>query len=295
MPGWANLTLVTDSELGQIEPQATSNQSPSPWGATTWTSARAEAKRELKVLIETTFPKVPGVADRILDRHKPDWVFSLISAAYADVTTAAVDDEEEDLALGTIFASASNRLYIGADYQFEGLWIKLLNDVNTVARTLTVKYSGSGTAVFTTVSATDGTSSAGKTFAQAGRVTWTIPSDWQRIRLNGTAAEYFWIELSVDGAITATTAASQVLPIRAPDGLKRVAAYLSLFYILNGLERQAGRPEEWKEKAAWYRTEALKLFDVLKNNGGIPLDMNRDEVVTQAEIQQTAPLRLGRA
>lgn len=292
MPGWAQLTLVTDADLGAIEPQATSAQEPAPWGARTWASARAEAKRELKILVETAFPTVVGAADRILDRHRPSWVFSYIAAAFADITPAAIDDEEEDVALGTIFASANNRLYVGADYQYEGLWVKLLDSLNAVARTLTVKYSGP--AGWTTLTVTDGTSAGSATFAQSGRITWTIPDAWQRIRLNGTGEEYFWVELSVSGAITDTTVASQILPIRAPDGLKRVAAYLSLAYILSGLELQSATPGDWTTKADKYRDRALKLFDLLKTAGGIPLDIHRDESVSQAEIEQTTPIRLRR-
>lgn len=292
MPGWANLTLVTDAELGQIEPQATSSQSPSPWGATTWASARTEAKRELKILIETAFPTIVGVADRILDRHKPDYVFQYVGGAFTDRTTAASDDEAEDLALATIFATASDKLYIGAAYQFDGLFVKMLDSLNAMARTLTVKYSGA--ADWTALSVTDGTASAGKPFAQSGRITWTIPDAWQRRALAGTGEEYFWIELALDAAPTAGTAASQILPIRAPDGLKRVAALLALYYILNGLELQAGKPGDWKEKALRYRKEALDLFQLLKENGGIPLDRNRDEQVSQGERQTYEPIRLRR-
>lgn len=293
MGGWSNLTLVTDAEIGAIEPQAT--LAAAPWGATTWATARGEAKKQLKVLIELAFPTVVGAADRILDRHQPDYVFTLVSSAYTDVTSEAVNDDEEDLDLNVILATSSDKLYIGAAYQFEGLWVKLKDSVNATARTLTVKYSGpSGWA---TVSVTDGTAAtAGKPFGQSGRITWTIPTDWQQIRLaSQTAEEYFWIEVSLSGAPDAGTAASQILPIRAPDGLKRVAALMALHVIFNGLERQAGRPQEWADKAKFYKDEAMALWQLLKENGGIPLDINRDETVSQAEIQETRPVRLGRA
>jgi hypothetical protein len=289
MSGWANLTLVTDADLAAIEPQARANTSPAPWGATTWPTARAEAKRELKILVECAFPKVRGAADRILDRHSPAYVLSYVSGAYADITSAAVDDEEDDVNLTAIFASSANRLYVGADYQFDGIWVKLKDALNAQSRTLTAKYRG-GTG-WTTLAATDGTTA----FASSGRITWTIPSAWQRVRLGPTADEYFWVELSLDAALTSgSTLASQILPIRAPDGLKRVATLLALYYVLNGLERGAGRPEEWKEKADRYRKEALDLFQLLKEGGGIPLDTNRDEVVDQRELEDYTPITLRR-
>jgi hypothetical protein len=292
MPGWAALTLVTDAELGAIEPQAVATAA--PWGARTWSKARAEAKRELKILIETSFGRtVKNPADHVLDVHRPDYAFSLVGGTYADVTSAASDDTEADLALTTVLASTSNRLYLGADYQFEGLFALLTGTRNAVARTLTVKYHGPQG--LTDLEAVDGTAVAGATFGQSGRVTWGIPADWQRQRLGSVADDYFWIELSTDGALTAGVTAAQLLAVRAPDGLKRVAALLSLYYVLNGLERQAGKPKDWQEKATGYREEAIALFQLLKEQGGIPLDTNRDDVIEPAEIIDTTPVRLGRA
>lgn len=293
--GWANLTLVTDAEIAEIEPQARANVSPPPWGATTWPAARAAAKRELKVLVELAFPKVKGAADRILDLFRPDYAFTLIGSTYTDITTLTTSDDEDDVDLTTIFASAANKLYIGADYQFDGLWFDLKDARNALVRTLTVKYSGG--AGFTALTVVDGTAVAGAPFASSGRITWTIPAAWQRRRLaSATAEEFFWIELTLDTALSSgSTKAAQILPIRAPDGLKRVAALLSLSYIMNGLERQSGRPEEWRDKAAAYRTQALDLFQDLKERGGIPLDTDKDETISQAEIVDTTPIRLGRA
>lgn len=297
MPGWANLTLVTDAELGQIEPQCRANQVPYPWGAITWPSQRAEAKRELKIWIELAFPEVVGAADRLLDRHAPDYAYALTGGSSDDVTNEVSDDEEEDLDLSTVFVTvADDRIYIGAAYQFEGLLALLKDSFNAVASTLTVKYSaGSGTGGWKALTVTDGTSSGNATFAQSGRITWTIPSDWQAIRWNGTADEYFWIELSVSAALTAGTALSQLLPIRPPDGIKRVAAYLALYFILNGLAQAAPDPESWQKKADAYWERAQKLFQDLKERGGIPLDRNRDQVVTEGELKTTSPVRIRRA
>jgi hypothetical protein len=181
---WSNLTLVTDADVGAIEPQAVA--SGSPWGAVVWPSARAEAKRELKILIESAFGKtVKNASDRILDLHRPDYVLSYINSAYADITAAAVDRLEDDVNLTTVFANAANRLYVGADYQFDGVSVLMKDALNAQARTLTAKYSGG--AGFAAISgATDGTTSAGATFAQSGRIAWsTIPSTWQR-RLVGS-------------------------------------------------------------------------------------------------------------
>lgn len=290
--GWSGLTLVTDAELGQLEPEATN--SALPWGATTWASQRTEAKRDLKILLEADFPDVPGVADRVIDTWPPDQGFGYTASAYVDYLNELRSDTEIDVPLATIFATfGTDRLYIGTNFEFEGLAVVLKDSVNAAASVLTAKYKGpSG---WTSLSATDGTAAAGATFAKSGRITWTIPTDWQRQTLNGTSEEYFWVELSISAALTAGTKASQILPVRAPDGLKRVTAFLALHHIYNGLAAAAADPERWQKKADMYLTRAAELYDKLKAKAGVWIDLNRDNVITPPEEQASAPLRLGRA
>lgn len=290
--GWSGLSLVTDAELGQLEPEAVSSSS--PWGATTWSSARTEAKKTLKIWLERDFPDVIGVADRVIDKWRADWAFSYVAAAYADLTTALGDDQENDVTLSSVFVTpASDRLYIGAAWEMDGLAILMKDALSAATATLTAKYSGpSGWTAFS--GATDGTSSGGKTFAQSGRITWTMPTDWQAIRHNGTADEFFWIELSVSATLTSGTKVSQILPVRAPDGLKRVAAYLALHHIFTGLAAGAAMPQTWLDRGAAYFTDAKELYDGLKASRAIWLDLNRSNALTQGE-NVSKPVFLGRA
>lgn len=294
MGGWANLTLVTDGDLGSIEPQAISTASPSPWGATTWPKQRARAKTELKVWIEAAFPTVVGAADRILDRHAPDYVFKSVASAVTDITSDAGNDTESDVNLAAIFTTpATDRLYVQARYQFEGLYIAQRATRNANASVLTVKYFGGNG--WTALNVVDGTAASGATLAQSGRVTWPVPSDWQPIQLNGVGDEMFCVEISVSAALTSGTSLSQLLPIRPPDALKSVACYLALHFILQGLAEAAPDVERWQKKADHYWDRARELFTLLKEGGGIPLDINRDQSVSQAELTETTPIRLGRA
>lgn len=278
---WAGLSLVTDLELGQLEPQAVHVDA--PWGHTAWGDQRAEAKRDLKIWLEMDFPEVVGVADRVLDRWAPDYAFGYTAAAYADVTSAASDDTVDDLALAAIFTTAAtDRLYIGAAWGFDGLAAVLTGTRNAVASVLTVKYSGP--AGWTTLTATDGTASTGgATFAQSGRITWTQPTDWQRQRLNGTGDEYFWIELSVSVALTAGVTATQMLGIRPPDGLKRCAAYLTLGHIYNGLAAASPGEERWRMQSDRYFAMAKDLYVGLKAKAGLWIDLDTSGTVGQAE------------
>lgn len=289
--GWSALSLVSDAELGQLEPEAVA--AGGPWGAVTWSSARAEAKRSLKIWLESDFPDVVGVADRVRDTWVPDYVFTYTGGAYTDRTNEARDDEENNLALATALATpGTDRIYIGAAWEFEGLAVLLKDALNAAASVLTAKYSSP--TGWATISATDGTAAAGATFAKSGRLTWTMPTDWQRIRLNGTGDEYYWLELSVSNALTAGTKASQLLPVRGPDGLKRVAAYLALHHILNGLAAGAAQPEFWQTKADNYLKAASDLYGRLKSNSALWLDLNRSNAVTQEE-RVSKPVFLGRA
>lgn len=293
---WAALSLVTDAELGQLEPEATS--STAPWGRTTWASARAEAKRDLKIWLEVDFPNVIGVADKVVDAWAPDYLFGYTGAVYSDVTVAGEDDTESDIVLSTVLATVgSDRLYVGAAWAFDGLKVLGTGTRNANASTLTVKYSGpTAPQTWTSLTISDGTTASGGTacFARSGRITWTQPTDWQRIRLNNTGEEYFWVEVSVSATLTAGTSLTQILPIRAPDGLKRVAGYLSLAHIYNGLAAGSPGEERWRLQGEKYWEMGKSLYAALKNNANLWIDMDVSGTVSQAEVPISVPHILGR-
>lgn len=296
--GWPALTLVTDAELGQLEPEATA--AAAPWGATTWANARAEGKRDLKILLEADFPSVSNVADRVVDTWRPDWVLSYIASSFADITSDAADKDEDDVVLSTVFTTVgTDRLYIGCASEFEALRVLMTGTVNNNASVLSARYSGPAggatPASWPTLMITDGTITSGKTFAKSGRITWTMPTDWQREMLNGMSEAYYWLELTVSATLTAGTVATQILPVRPHDGLKRVAAYLTLAHIFKGLAAQAAEPDQWLERATAYRTDAVDLFGRMKASSAVWLDLNRDEAITPSETQIGKSVFLGRA
>lgn len=291
--GWSGLTLVTDSDLGQLEPETTDPRV--PLGRAVWYDQRAEAKRDLKIWLELDFPDVPGVADRVVDAWKADYVFGYTGGAYTDLTVAAGDDTPGDVAVTDIFTTpSSDRIYIGAAWEFEAVALSLLGAKNAAASVLSVQYAGP--AGWTTLPCVDGTAVGGVSLAQSGRVAWTIPTRWQRQRLNGTGDEYYWVALVVSGALTAGVTASQILAVRAPDALKRCAAYLALYHIYNGLAPGAANPESWQTKADKYLDQAKTLYGALKTHGSLWLDLNRDSAIeeTSGEATIRAPFVLHR-
>lgn len=291
---WGSLTLVTDAEIGYLEPEAVATSA--PWGATTWANQRAQAKNTLQAWIEKTHPDVVGVADLVRDERPPAYAFGYTSAAYTDKTSECANPTESDVLIGAILATpASDRIYIGASSTFDGLSVRV-SSANANASVLTAKY-WNGTA-WTSLSATDGTASSGKAFGQAGRVTWTMPTAWDPRSLNGTSEYFYWVELSVSAALTAGTAASQIVPVMAPLALKSVCAQLALYYILNGLAEQSANPPVWREKAQYYWNRAESEFGEMRDKLGLPIDLNRSGTVTVDETAQartTGRVTLGRA
>lgn len=114
-------------------------------------------------------------------------------------------------------------LYIGAFTPFRGVAVTMSASVNAVASVLSIDYwNGS---IFTAVSGgSDGTASAGKTFAQTGNITWTVPTDWtkallpqavnpaltaaqanQAINTDDGRVPRFWARFSVSATLSANT------------------------------------------------------------------------------------------
>lgn len=293
--GWSALTLVTDAELGSLEPECTNGH----WKTTTWPNQRAEAKRDLKIWLTNDFSGISNVVDKVRDTFAGDKVWSYTASAFTDKSDEAASSDENDVAVATIFTTAAtDRLYIGHLGSFDGIDVRMLASLNAIASVMTVKYAGP--AGWTALTATDGTAAGGKTFAQSGRITWTQPSDWQRRTLDNSADAYYWIELSVSVALTSGTKAGQILVIQAPDGLKRVCALQTLGYIVMNLAAQAPSTDYWMYKArnqfkTGFMDQAAALYAEMRDKGGIPIDLNDDGVITPEEASVTYPLRIGRA
>lgn len=300
--GWSGLTLCTDSDLGSLEPESTSGA----FGAVTWPSQRAEAKKDLKIWLERDYRRradgtvLDDIADRIKDTYAPDAVFGYTAGIYSDKTDAAADDSLDDVALATVFTTAAtDRLYVGFDGEGDALQVFMQDALNIVASVLTVKFSGpSG---WTALTVTDGTSVSGATFGKSGRITWTIPPTWQRRNVNGEDT-LFWLELSVSVALTAGTKAGQILKVQAPDGLKRVVALQTLGYIAMTRAANAPSTDYWIYKArnqfkTGYMDLAEALYASLRDKGGIPIDLDDDDVIdTDTELNVTIlPTRMERA
>lgn len=108
-------------------------------------------------------------------------------------------------------AANDNYLYIGSHVPFRALYCDV-DGVNSNTAVLTVKYWKSDS-TWTSISATDNTSSGGVTLAQDGTITWTVPSDWKVADLKDTGdstiagnpgyGPKYWLRCEVNAALDA--------------------------------------------------------------------------------------------
>lgn len=134
-------------------------------------------------------------------------------------------------------------LYIGSHLPFRGLAVDMLGgSVNANASVLLAEYwNGSA---WVSLSASDGTASGGKAFAQDGSITWTVPTAWTPVQLSQTKSPapqnppntptiintllpynnkaQYWTRLSVSAALSATVVASTIF------ALSRSTAYAQM-------------------------------------------------------------------
>jgi hypothetical protein len=243
-----------------------------------------EAKRT-KALEDWLFPilKTSGFDPyQLVTRADPDVVFSYTGSTYTDRTSAAQNDTADDLNLATIFATpGTDALYLGSTQPFRGVFVRMLDSVSAVAGTLSVAYFNG---VWTSLSIADGTTKAsGKPFSGGGSVTWTLPTDWQRRKVNGSAPLY-WAKVTVSATPTSAKA-GQIGVIRA-SCLRAPATFRTLQLIFQDAKTSTDGP--WQEKADFYRTEAdAALQRALQVCGG-EFDTDDSDQIDATEQTQTA-------
>lgn len=154
-------------------------------------------------------------------------------ATATDYSNAAQDaDASDDVDLSSLDTLANgDYVLVGSHVPFRGLAVDV-DAANGNVSVLTVKYwSGSA---WVDISASDGTVSAGKTFAQDGNITWTVPSAWTKARLKEAIAAcatavgpmqdlpLYWLRLEVSAALDSATGCNAII------SMPRSTAYAEL-------------------------------------------------------------------
>ena len=143
-------------------------------------------------------------------------------AALTDYSTNAQDGSTStDVDLSSLnVGGAGGYLYVGASAPFGGAAIDI-DAANGTASIILVEYwNGSAWADIT---ATDGTASGGAAMAIDGSVTWTVPTAWAPVALQGTvttpaqsdllATNLFWTRWSFTVALDSTTTLNSLIAI----------------------------------------------------------------------------------
>lgn len=117
--------------------------------------------------------------------------FATAPTDYSGNAQDGVATNQVDLdSFGTL--AAGDALYVGSHVQFAGVNVDVDGShPNGTSSVLTVKYydGTSGAEAWTDTSDTDGTISSGKTMAQDGSVTWSVPSAWSKASLREIATK----------------------------------------------------------------------------------------------------------
>ncbi len=187
-------------------------------------------------LITTTF-STAVVAKFALNPYLCELVTSDDLATYANVTDYSVQGQQPGgtgMVLNSLATLANGgAIYFGSHVPFRGLAVDMSAAVNVNASTLAAHY-WNGTA-WVTLAPTDGTASAGATFAQDGNITWTVPTAWAADFLSNTKilkpANYnvpvtqrqtllpyndvarYWARLTVSAALDSTTTATTIFAL----------------------------------------------------------------------------------
>jgi hypothetical protein len=271
---WHPLDLVSDLDLVAYESAILTN-----FGSPTFDDKRTKALEDwlFPILRANGFDPY-----RLVTRAEVTKAFGYTAAAFSDLTSAAQDGTANDLNLAAVFAAVgTDALYIGSTKPFRGLFVRMLDAVSAVTSTLTVAYYNG---VWRPVNIADGTRLAsGKTFSGGGSVVWTLPTDWQRRRLNDSDSLY-WAKLTVSATPTSATA-GQISVIRR-SSLCAPATFRTLQLIFQ--EAPTGQDGPWLDKAAFYKGEAdLALQRALQICGG-EFDTDDSDQIDGDEGTQTA-------
>ncbi len=270
---WHPLDLVSDQDLAGYESTILSR-----FGAYAFTDKRGKA------LEDWLFPilRVNGFDPyTLVTRASVGAAYGYTGSTFTDQTAAAQDGSANDVNLAAIFATpGTDALYLGFSKPFRGLFLRMLDTVSAVTGAISVAYFNG---VWATISVSDGTKHvSGKTLSGGGSITWTLPTDWQRRGVNGSASLY-WVKVTVS-AVPTGAVAGQIGVIQA-SSLRAPATFRTLQLIFQEAPTSADGP--WQEKAAFYAAEAdLALQRALQICGG-EFDTDDSDLIDGTEATQT--------
>jgi len=141
--------------------------------------------------LEFSIRNAQSSAKSVLWAVNPSLIVLHTADALATAPTDATNKMRDGIAANVLVldsldtAGNGDFIYVGAKIPFGGVAVNV-TAANGTSSVLQVKYYDVGDADWKDIEDTDGTLSSGKTFAQDGNVTWTMPKqdeEWKRISL----------------------------------------------------------------------------------------------------------------
>ena len=167
------------------------------------------------------------------------------TGATIDCTTNLSDGNYSVVGCVALPMKVGDYLYVGSDAQFNEIELTPYGDptdttfTNNQASSVATWEYWNGEA-YVVVTVTDGTDIDGKTLAQRGRVSFTLPSDWKRsIPFSAFYSRGHWMRMSVSAPLTATFAMSEARVYAVPFELKKhrlVTGFLNRIVLLDRMD-----------------------------------------------------------
>lgn len=129
-----------------------------------------------------------------------------------------------DLVQYAFAATTADSFYVGFHGKFASRYIQV-HTANTNSSVMTVEY-WDGSLWQDVDDLVDQTSSAGKTFAQSGFISWENKDNWTKRSLTGMDSDIqlYWVKITVSANLSATTKLHAVLNLFSDDNMLRVYA-----------------------------------------------------------------------
>jgi hypothetical protein len=119
--------------------------------------------------------------------------------------TNAIDGDTGTNSAVTVEAAGPDYIYVGDDDEFNEVIMNFASVVNANASVLTAEYKASS---WTSLTTREGTDNDGATFGRDGRITYTLPTDWELTSVNGVSKK--WIRMSVSANLTASVEIAEI-------------------------------------------------------------------------------------
>jgi hypothetical protein len=185
----------------------------------------------------------------------------------------------DPLALATALAApGTDALFVGLDQPFRGLYVGLVDSVNSNACAASLTYWNGTWHTFGS-SIVNTTFAATVPFGRGGRIGWPVPTDWTHRTVNDARA--YWLRLQVNSPVSASTIIDQLLPITR-SRLTHAVAHQALGLLYT--EGFASSRGEWKEKAKDAFMAAQAHLDLVINQVADEFDPDDDGVAEPTEV-----------